>query len=139
MNEPQFYDVDTHEPITREQACERAMERGTILCMQRVTLEEVRKLFPDFWCLPQYTETPQYTHDCTAVCIFLGRFKSKHPPFHYDLYIHPGKNPAWTNLLARWGNEGSEYSSVNPSYIDGPLSNDFFVECKRRAREKNLL
>lgn len=84
---------------------------------------------------------PQYTHDCAEGCVFLGRFQSKHPPFHYDLYIHPRNDDREDDLLARYGNEGHEYASAVVSIIDR-LSRpdlDWATECFNRAREKNLL
>jgi hypothetical protein len=51
-------------------------------------------------------DEPQFTHDCKA-CVFLGGYDNKEG--HHDLYICP--DSPWHTVLARYGNEGSEYRS----------------------------
>lgn len=49
---------------------------------------------------------PKYEHDC-ATCEFLGRHEGEDA----DLYSCAGIN--WVTLVARYADEGSEYSSVS--------------------------
>lgn len=77
---------------------------------------------------------PLYTHDC-ARCIFLGTWVKEDeglPDQTVDLYVcppRPGSLLQGTNCVARWGNEGPDYSSMtleNPlwrsslAHINGP-------------------
>jgi len=48
--------------------------------------------------------TPKFKHDCNG-CKFLGHFLG------YDVYVCPHGTSLYTNLIARWGNEGHEYAS----------------------------
>lgn len=54
-----------------------------------------------------------YTHDCNT-CTYLGSTAS------YDLYVH---TEGWPTYIARWGDEGSEYLSGNPKYLDSEILN----------------
>lgn len=47
-------------------------------------------------------DKPKFTHDCNA-CQFLGHFEG------HDVYICPSDMPS---IIARYGNEGPEYSST---------------------------
>ncbi len=49
-----------------------------------------------------------YTHDC-AQCVPLGEHKNDIGK--YDLYICPDKTHGFHSVIARYGNNGSEYSS----------------------------
>jgi len=75
-------------------------------------------------------DTPRYTHDCDH-CTFLGTFQDG---ANYDLYVHVLKeHPALTTVVARWGSDGSNYTS-------GLRTNHpALVEAERRATEKGLL
>lgn len=75
------------------------------------------------------SEKPLYTHDCDT-CQFLGSYTSlMHPGDRqvmvFDLYVC--KN----TVIARYGNEGSEYASGLPFAKQG--SNFPLVEALRRA------
>lgn len=50
--------------------------------------------------------TPMFTHDCEQ-CVFLGHYNN------HDLYYcgHPDVQQGIPTLIARWGNDGPEYSS----------------------------
>lgn len=50
-------------------------------------------------------ETPQFTHDCDT-CRFIGRING------FDVWMHDTEP---RSLIARYGNEGSEYTSVPPN------------------------
>lgn len=73
---------------------------------------------------------PQFTHDCDG-CQFLGRHKRGQA--HFDLY-YCSKGILNGTLLARYGNEGSEYlsSSVDVLLYAGYQSNDPLIEAARR-------
>jgi len=67
---------------------------------------------------------PKFEHDC-EVCVFLGHY------LEHDLYCCP-KGP---DILARYGDEGSEY-------MDGLTfahRNLHLAECFRRAEQNGLL
>jgi hypothetical protein len=55
---------------------------------------------------------PKHKHDCES-CKFLGR----HEPTNADLYYHPG-SPGGETIIARYGSEGSNYTSGWP-FADG--------------------
>ncbi len=57
--------------------------------------------------------SPKYKHDCDG-CHFLGRFSDFKigDVVDYDLYVCPNlETPSLTSLIARYGSEGSHYSS----------------------------
>jgi hypothetical protein len=74
------------------------------------------------------TETPKYTHDCTD-CKFLGNYKGTH--YHYDLYYCP--QSGMPTVVARYGNEGAEYSSGLGFTLP------HLVEAERLAKEQGYL
>lgn len=75
-------------------------------------------------------EKPLYTHDCEH-CVFLGTWVREVEGLlnqTFDLYVCP-RGTLGTNCIARWGNDGPEYSSMtmeNPlwrsslAHINGP-------------------
>ena len=81
--------------------------------------------------LSEYQDSPVWEHDCNE-CIFLGLYLS------HDLY-YCKKGPGPT-LIARWGDEGSEYTSgiqFGVQYkdnLDSPMG-----EAYRLAIEKGLI
>ena len=88
-------------------------------------------------------EPPRYEHDCTS-CVFLGVFGN------YDLYYCPTSKP-WGSVIARDGNEGSQYISMAPKHvrkllIDNDVPNGELlvsevplVICYARAIHKGLI
>jgi len=54
-------------------------------------------------------ENPKYVHDCDA-CIFLGRYYNNETSEEMDLYFC-GDGSRDCTVLARYGDDGSEYSS----------------------------
>lgn len=72
---------------------------------------------------------PQFTHDCTA-CVFLGRYSR--PPGQllftlkneFDLYFCKASNRCLDTVVARFGNEGSEYASGHSSFYPKPVGMD---------------
>ena len=93
-------------------------------------------------------ETPEYKHDCDKSCVFLGRFKSRRylsdKLYSCDLYLccYVPKPPEPT-VIARWGNDGPEYSSTllsvysfdKPGYM---FSHPWFSEAIKRAIKREL-
>lgn len=49
-------------------------------------------------------EAPLHTHDCDR-CVFLGTYE------RHDLYYCGSQRIGSTTVIARWGSDGSEYSS----------------------------
>lgn len=84
-------------------------------------------------------ESPQFTHDCDKD-VFLGRFKCASPVWDkkYDLYYadHGGLPDC---LMARYGNEGSEYISGEPCNTDAIRLCDPIREAHRRAVAMGLI
>jgi hypothetical protein len=87
-------------------------------------------------------QKPQYIHDCNR-CVFLGRYKitDKETQKYYpgnksvDLYHCKGKIG---DIVVRYGNEGSEYSSMPVGYASEG-SNKAHQEAEIRAKDKKLL
>ena len=77
---------------------------------------------------------PRYTHDCDR-CIFLGQFKE------YDLYfadhggLAPGFVPIQATVIARYGNDGPEYTSG----LSAAMIHPALIEAKRLALAGGLL
>ena len=71
---------------------------------------------------------PIYTHDC-GLCKFLGTYENDEGK--RDLYFHDKGTFEYT-LLARYGNEGYEYSSWPNSVVD-QINNFFAIVAKERA------
>ena len=93
--------------------------------------------------------TPEYQHDCGKCCVFLGRFESRRSEsdklYSRDLYVccYVPKPPEPT-VIARWGNEGREYSStlLSDCPFDKPdykYSHPWFSEAIQRAIKRQLL
>jgi hypothetical protein len=86
------------------------------------------------------TQKPQYKHDCNK-CIFLGRYRvaDKETQNYYpgnksvDLYYCKG-----SGIVARYGNEGSEYSSA-PVGCANESKNNAHKDAELRAKDKGLL
>ena len=82
-------------------------------------------------------EKPQYQHNCEA-CVFLGRYTDSDQQRDFDLYVCPqGGIPT---VIARFGNDGPEYSSGLPfaleqvlGQIDGNSYTRALAEALRRA------
>ena len=72
---------------------------------------------------------PLFTHDCHH-CIFLGSIELEDGP-HDLYYCGPGKLQHAT-VVARFGNEGSEYQSGMNSNLPE------LIEAQRRAVERGL-
>ena len=75
-------------------------------------------------------ESPQFEHDCKN-CIFLGRYEA-HPNPPCDLYVCPPSDI----VVARYGNDGSEYSSG--LVFAGEGGHPWLVEATKRARQRGL-
>jgi hypothetical protein len=58
---------------------------------------------------------PRWTHDCTA-CRYIGRL------LEYDLYVCPQQAVGWPTIVARYGNDGAEYTSGSTISLGGPHS-----------------
>lgn len=59
---------------------------------------------------------PTFKHDCDH-CLFLGTVRTKEQSYGgvYDLYWCPDReHPNLSSVIARHGNEGSEYGSMHP-------------------------
>ena len=75
-------------------------------------------------------DKPTYQHDC-ATCVFLGDYLDA--GHLYDLYVHNDYPASFKTVIARWGNEGAEYTSGLRSSL--PV----LIEAEKRAREKGYL
>ncbi len=74
-------------------------------------------------------ETPKYTHDCEN-CKFLGTHKD------HDLYFcEDEKDGFFDTVIARYGNEGSEYKSGMIFAKEGHI----LFETKKRVLEMGLV
>lgn len=77
---------------------------------------------------------PRYVHDCDR-CVYLGQFE------RYDLYfadhggVAPGYVPDAATVIARYGNDGPEYTSGLPLADSVPA----LTEARRLAMERGLL
>ena len=70
---------------------------------------------------------PKFTHDCEA-CTFLGPYQG------YDLYVCD------TSVIARFGNDGPEYSSLPISVVETTTGrrhhvNRPLIEALRRSKD----
>jgi hypothetical protein len=63
---------------------------------------------------PKEPKMPQYTHDCDT-CKYHGIVTFK--GHIYDVYSC-GSNPIDKSMIARFGNEGPEYSSIDIDTFD---------------------
>ena len=88
--------------------------------------------------------SPKYKHDCDG-CHFLGRFSDFKigDVVDYDLYVCPNlESPMLTSLIARYGSEGSHYSS-SPVGVLLQFSNEQLSKVNRevwaRALEKRFV
>lgn len=87
-------------------------------------------------------KAPRFVHDGHA-CVYLGRFdRHTRGRFErYDLYwcVHPS-HPNLSSLLARYGNEPSEYRSSLPpeAFAEGYEPNEIERETLARALERKL-
>lgn len=101
----------------------------TTKVIQKLGYENLKVALELFSEFKEIKEKPQYTHDCNN-CIFLGQYEN------FDLYYCNITNET---VIARYGNEGSEYMSgigfANTSQKqDNPL-----YEAKQRAIKKGLI
>lgn len=74
-------------------------------------------------CWWHLKDNPLYQHDCSQ-CRFLGNFHTDAPladnttvPMDFDLYVCPSTRPLGASLIARHGNEGSEYASTTEDIL----------------------
>lgn len=74
----------------------------------------------------QSESSPQYEHDCSH-CTFLGRHNG------HDLY-HCVQGGYMPTIVARYGNDGSEYTSG----FEFAQFNPNLAEARRRAKERGL-
>jgi hypothetical protein len=76
-------------------------------------------------------EKPRFAHDCER-CTFLGRFDE------YDLYFCGSTvSVTGTTVIARWGNDGPEYSSGLELAQAGKCPE--LIEAMSRAQDRGLL
>lgn len=75
------------------------------------------------------TEKPLYQHDCTD-CQYLGRYLKPMESIHddpdavYDLYYCP-KTSGSGSVLARYGNDGPDYLSMDVRVLVSALMGDY--------------
>lgn len=92
--------------------------------------------------MSSFKEDPLYVHDCDK-CEFLGRWRGyfnkseKGPMQNYDLYV------CGDNVVARYGNDGPEYTSgtvfvgtINPLTEAARRCKDRNIDLKERAESK---
>jgi len=61
--------------------------------------------------------TPTWTHDCQT-CRFLGTVARERGDVDLYAHYHPSSSPT---LIARFGNDGSDYESMPAEYATSPL------------------
>ncbi len=93
-------------------------------------------------------EKPQFQHDCEK-CIFLGRYgenyyntrSMQNEWIEYDLY-HCGGETNWPTVIARYGNEGPQYSSGLSAILGdeefAKVHLGYLFEAKKRAEKRGL-
>ena len=71
--------------------------------------------------------SPKFQHDCEK-CRFLGHFHG------HDIYICKATELSYSNILARYGNDGPEYASDFLGHLQQKLVDDF--RCVHASDEK---
>ena len=77
-------------------------------------------------------EMPKFQHDCRG-CTFLGRFNDK------DLYFCTQGSTWHHTVIARFGDDGPDYSSGLPFAVEGEFGIPELLEAKKRAIAKGLI
>ena len=84
---------------------------------------------------------PQYQHDCKR-CHFLGPYSDQESATEYDLYVCQNlAHPTLTTLLARYGDEGSNYASSPVDVLAKSNASSYYgpMVAWNRAFEKGLV